>query len=316
MKKLVNLLGMGGMALLIYCFVMKFTGHRTIEWGFINTGLNSGLVLSVSLLMAAVFLRLSIKEEKDADTRKTANSVLLSWVGSIALAGLVFGLVLFYAIVSSNKISDPKVIKRFNQLFYNSDIFNQTKWLGIENLNNPCDCWIMQEIITEIKPDFVIETGTYKGSTSLFYAMVLREVNKNGKVITVDIAKNIDEASKRDLFKERVEFIEGSSTSPEVIDAISKRVKGCKVVVTFDSDHTKEHVLKELNLYSNFVSLGSYMVVQDTVLGGHPVNPNFGPGPMEAVEEFLKTNKNFEIDHSRERFLVTWYPSGYLKRIK
>lgn len=96
---------------------------------------------------------------------------------------------------------------------------------------------------------------------------------------------------------------------------LNKRVKNSKVLVTLDSLHTKKHVLKELNLYSNFVSLNSYIVVQDTNVR-HQVLPDFGPGPMEAVEEFLKTNKDFEIDHSREKFLLTFYPSGYLKRIK
>jgi cephalosporin hydroxylase len=154
------------------------------------------------------------------------------------------------------------------------------------------------------------------GGTTLFYATVLEKVNQNGKVITIDVDPRVEEASKLKIFKERVEVIKGSSVSPEVIDKIDKRVKNKKIIVMLDSLHTKEHVLKELNLYSNFVSLNSYIIVQDTNLNGHPVASDFGPGPMEAVEEFLKTNKHFKIDHSREKFLLTFYPSGYLKRMK
>jgi cephalosporin hydroxylase len=175
----------------------------------------------------------------------------------------------------------------------------------------------MQEIIHEIDPDFIVETGTYLGGGSLFYASVLEAMNSDGKVITVDISDQIDKkALNSQLFKKRVEFILGDSVGAETISAIEKKVKGRKVIVTLDSDHSKAHVLKELELYSPFVSVGSYMIVQDTNINGHPVYPGFGPGPWEAVEEFLKNNKNFEIDHSREKFLITFYPSGYLKRIK
>ena len=105
-----------------------------------------------------------------------------------------------------------------------------------------------------------------------------------------------------------------------MINAISKKVKNHTVLVTLDSCHAKEHVLKELNLYSPFVSLNSYIIVQDTFFDVFPdLKPIYaftGPGPLKAVEEFLKTNNDFEIDHSREKLLVTYYPSGYLKRVR
>jgi len=146
---------------------------------------------------------------------------------------------------------------------------------------------------------------------------VLDHVNKDGKVITVDIENQLDrKASKQEIFMKRVEFILGDSVSQKVINTIDKKVKNHTVLVTLDSLHTKEHVLKELKLYSNFVSVGSYIIVQDTNINGHPVFPAFGLGPMEAVEEFLKTDDRFIIDHNREKFLITFYPSGYLKRVK
>jgi cephalosporin hydroxylase len=103
-----------------------------------------------------------------------------------------------------------------------------------------------------------------------------------------------------------------------VIDTIAKMVKNSKVLVTLDSLHTKKHVLKELNLYSHFVSLVSYIVVQDTYWtsrrNGRTWIEEGGPG--EAIEEFLKNNKNFEIDHSKGKYIISQYPSGFLKRVR
>jgi len=88
-----------------------------------------------------------------------------------------------------------------------------------------------------------------------------------------------------------------------------------KAIVILDSDHGKEHVLDELRIYSRFVSRDSYLIVEDTNLNGHPVNPDFGPGPMEAVQDFLKNNDQFIIDKSREKFYLTFSPGGFLRRV-
>ena len=205
-------------------------------------------------------------------------------------------------------------INKFIQIYY--DAKPVPRWLGIPSFQTPTDNWTMQEIITEVKPDFIIETGTLYGGTALFYASVLGMVNKDAKVLTVDVNPQVDQASKLKLFRERIEVIKGGSVSPEVTNRIAARVKNRRVLVTLDSLHTKKHVLKEMKLYCNFVSVGSYMVVQDTIINGHPVLPDFGGGPMEAIEEFLRGRNDFTIDHERERFLLTFYRSGYLKKIK
>lgn len=208
------------------------------------------------------------------------------------------------------------VINEFNRIYYDSKVWRRTYYLGILTQQFPTDLWMIQEIITEIKPDFVIETGTYHGGSSLFYADILDRVNERGKVITVDIDPRIEKASTHALFRNRVHVIKGNSVFPEVIDQIAQIIKGGSVLVTLDSLHTKEHVLEEMRLYSKFVTPGSYLIVQDTNINGHPVYPSFGPGPMEAVEEFLKTTRDFEVDRSRERYMLTAYPSGFLKRIR
>jgi cephalosporin hydroxylase len=208
------------------------------------------------------------------------------------------------------------LVNDFIKLYYSSGIHYRTQWLGIPTLENPCDMWAIQEIICEIKPDFIVETGTFKGGGALFYASILQMVNPKGKVITVDIKPQMEQAAKRDLFKDRVEFIEGSSTSDDVIHRIAETVKGSKVMVTLDSDHHMTHVLKELELYSGFVSPGSYLILQDTSHNGHPIPTTYGKGPRETMEEFLKTNDNFVADRGREKFLLTFFPGGYLKRVK
>ncbi len=98
--------------------------------------------------------------------------------------------------------------------------------------------------------------------------------------------------------------------------ALAQRVAGKKVLVTLDSMHTRDHVLREMEIYGPMVSPGSYLVVQDTSVNGHPLLPDWGPGPMEAVQEYLKTHDDFIVDHSREKFMLTFYPDGWLKKVK
>jgi cephalosporin hydroxylase len=209
-----------------------------------------------------------------------------------------------------------QLVNDFIKLYHTSGIHYRTKWLGISTLENPCDMWAIQEIIAETRPDFIVETGTFKGGGAVFYASILQYVNPAAKVITVDIKPQFEDAARLKLFQERVEFIEGSSVSDEVIARIAARIKGGRVMVTLDSDHHMDHVLKELRLYSKFVSPGGYLIVQDTSHNGHPLKTTYGKGPMEALDEFLKGDKDFERDESREKFLLTFHPKGYLKRIR
>lgn len=211
---------------------------------------------------------------------------------------------------------DSWVVGRFHQIYYDRKIWANNRWMGVRALQNPNDVWITQEIITDVKPDYVVEAGTAAGGSAIAWAMFLSQVNPNGRVITIDIEDNTAEARKVPIWKERVEFFKGSSTDPAIVAEVARRVKGKKVVVLLDSDHSKAHVLNELKAYSDFVPVGSYLIVQDTNVNGHPVLPNYGPGPMEAVLDFLATDNRFEPDRSRERMLFTMHPMGYLKRVR
>lgn len=235
---------------------------------------------------------------------------------SLALAGAEFLLARHFHRQWIEAGKEKQVTERFQTLYYNSSVWMNTRWLGIPSEQAPTDNWSMQEIISGLRPDYIIEAGTANGGTTLFYASVLSFVNSNGKVITIDVAPHVTNASKLPLWNQSVEMIVGSSVDPKVTDHIAQEVLGKKVLVTLDSLHTRDHVLKEMQIYSKLVTPGSYLVVQDTNINGHPVNPEWGPGPMEAVEEFLKTNDNFVVDRSREKFMLTFYPGGWLKRVK
>lgn len=230
-------------------------------------------------------------------------------------AGTIFGKRRF----SLDRLDTDEKIRRvttlFHKVFYsNKKTLWQNKWLGIGTLQNPNDVWITQEIIYETKPDFIVETGTYLGGSALLWAMILEQVNPDGKVITIDIKDLSRRNRQHPLFKKKVEFILGGSTDEMTINKVKQRVKGKKVLVILDSLHTKSHVLEELNLYSPFIPKGGYIIVQDSNVNGNPVLPDFGPGPMEAILAFLNENKKFKIDLKRQRLLLTLHPNGFLRR--
>lgn len=209
-----------------------------------------------------------------------------------------------------------EVVRRFAMIWIESPTtYPLNHWLGVKTLQNPNDVWIIQEIIAEVKPDFVIETGTLRGGSAALWAMILEQVNPAGRVITVDI-KNIRAENLPPIAAEKVDFLIGSSTDPELVAGIAQRVRGKRVVVILDSAHHKSHVLAELRAYAPMVPRGSYIIVQDSNVNGHPALPDFGPGPFEAIEEFLAENEEFKVDKRRERLLFTMHPNGYLRRVR
>jgi cephalosporin hydroxylase len=198
-------------------------------------------------------------------------------------------------------------------------------WLGRPIIQTPQDMFALQEIIWSQKPDFVIETGIAHGGSIIFYASMLELVGK-GKVIGIDIdirKYNREAIEKHPLFK-RVEMIEGSSIDPGIVEEVRQRIKGSRnVIVCLDSNHTHDHVLKELELYTPFIGKGGYCVVFDTGVEDLPremiVNRPWGPGnsPKTAVWEFLKRNNRFEINKSiQSMLLITSAPDGYLRCVK
>lgn len=214
--------------------------------------------------------------------------------------------------------SDVEVIERFYDLWVDlrAPTVWQNKWFGIKTLQNPMDVWITQEIIWEIRPDFIVEAGTYHGGSALLWATILEQVNPEGRIITIDVEDLAGKAKKHPLWDEKVDFVLGSSTDPKVVDYVAREVQGGTVLVILDSLHTREHVLAELEAYGPLVTEGSYMIVQDTFVNGHPAMPDYGPGPYEAVQAFLPTAPEFEPDRTRERLVLTFCPMGFLHKVR
>ncbi len=181
--------------------------------------------------------------------------------------------------------------------------------MGVLTRKCPLDLWIYQEMIFELEPDLIVECGTAFGGSALFLACTCDQVGQ-GRVVSIDIATSNDLPQHP-----RIQYLVGSSTSSGVVDQIRSLVdEARRVMVILDSDHSKDHVLAELRLYAPLVGTGSYVVVEDTNVNGHPVMADFGPGPMEAIDQFMTESDDFVIDRSREKFLLTFNPRGFLRR--
>lgn len=201
--------------------------------------------------------------------------------------------------------------EQFHRDYYDSRVWQHTSWLGVPCYKTPLDLWVYQEIVWETRPDLVIECGTAHGGTALFLAHLLDLLGR-GHVVTID-----REYLPRPAHA-RVRYLEGrSSTDPSVVAEVAAAAAGsASTLVLLDSEHAQAHVLEELRLYHPFVTLGNYLIVEDTNVNGHPVLPDFGPGPAEAVREFLAAHDDFVADRTREKFLLTFNPGGFLKRVK
>ena len=207
------------------------------------------------------------------------------------------------------------IAEQFTQAYYEGAMFGETRadttWLGVRTDKCPLDLWIYQELLTELRPDLIVETGTAFGGSALYLASVC-DLLGHGRVLTIDVQEQPDRPQH-----ERIEYLTASSTARETLEHVRAALPpGGNVLVILDSDHRKEHVLQELRLYAPLVPIGGYVVVEDTILNGHPVSPDFGPGPMEAVEAFLAEDERFRSDRRREKLYLTFNPRGYLRRTR
>jgi len=196
-------------------------------------------------------------------------------------------------------------------------------WLGRPIIQYPFDIIAMQEVIWEVKPDLIIETGIAHGGSIIFSASML-EIIGQGEVVAIDIdirKHNREEIEKHPMFK-RIKLIEGSSIDEKTISIVEKHAEGkANILVFLDSNHTHEHVLQELKIYSQFVSKDSYIVIFDTfiedlpeeLMGDRPWGK--GNNPKTAVWKFLEHNSAFSIDENIEnKLMITSAPNGFLKR--
>jgi len=192
------------------------------------------------------------------------------------------------------------IIDEFHKLYYDSYLIGGTwtsnKFLGVATQKCPLDLFVYQEILYETKPDLIIEAGTANGGGALYLASIC-DLMGHGEVLTIDIT----DLGNLPVHK-RISYLFGSSTSEEIIKKVEERIQGKnRVMVILDSDHSKNHVLQELRLYHRYVTSGCYLIVEDTNVNSHPVRPEHGPGPAEALSEFFDENSDFIVDREREK---------------
>ena len=200
----------------------------------------------------------------------------------------------------------------FENMIYNRGVWADLTWLGTPIAKYPTDLLVYQEMIYQLKPDLILDIGTFKGGSALYYATMFDLMGiTSGRVISVDIALQPGRPQHP-----RITYLLGSSTSEPILKQIRQSIRSNdKVMVFLDSDYSCQHVLAELRAYGPMVTTGSYLVVEDSNVNGHPVYQSFGPGPMEAIQEFMKGNPGFQIDESRQKFVLTVAPDGFLRKL-
>lgn len=231
-------------------------------------------------------------------------------------------------------IGTPEAFRILSQAWLRSGWDNKYvysfSWLGRPIIQLPEDMFRIQEILHNVKPDVVIETGVAHGGSLIFYASICRSLN-HGRVIGIDIEirpynrKAIEEHQLSPL----ITLIEGSSIANGTIESVNNLLnKDETVLVLLDSCHTKEHVLAELEAYAPLVSIGSYIIVMDGIMESVTGAPRtkedwIWNNPKQAALEFIQSSELFVIDEPAFNFnegeiteRVTYWPSGYLKRIK
>jgi cephalosporin hydroxylase len=210
---------------------------------------------------------------------------------------------------------EQAIVDAFHRLYFEThDGAKRTlnvNWLGYRATKSPFDLWAYQEILVETRPELVVEAGTRLGGTSVFLASVFDLLGGDGRILTIDV-----NADPRLPKHPRIEYLTGSSLDGPIVERVRSAAAGKRTMVILDSLHTAAHVGAELAHYADLVGVGCYLIVEDTNVNGHPVLPDYGPGPTEAVEAFLASTDRFVADRDRERFMLTLNPGGYLRRVR
>jgi cephalosporin hydroxylase len=205
---------------------------------------------------------------------------------------------------------------RYHLWYYRERVWDTTTWVGVKTLKSPSDMWNYQEILYSLKPSLVIEFGTRYGGSALFFAAVMRQIGNRFKLLSVDIdAETVSGQTRQDP---DIELLTVSSLDPKVGERISnlREEYPGPVFAILDSHHSKSHVLAEMETLRPLLVSGDYLIVEDSNLNGHPVYPSYGPGPFEAINEYLQHYPaDYRYDTAREtKFGFAFATRGFLVR--
>ena len=196
----------------------------------------------------------------------------------------------------------------FIDAFWHSLAWRQATWLGTKLDKAPTDLFAYQELIERVRPDWIIETGTGTGGRALFLASVC-ELLSHGQVVSIDQDASADRPSHP-----RITYLTGTAHAPETVERVRELTGGQCTLVVLGSWLGLEQTRAEFDAYEPFVQTGSYVVVEGTIVNGHPVWPTFGRGPAEAVRGILQRHEDFVADEDAERYGLTFNRGGFLRR--
>lgn len=204
----------------------------------------------------------------------------------------------------------------YHRWYYDTEVWEEVRFLGVVTNKSVSDMWNYQEIMAELKPVLVVEFGTRFGGSALYFSVIGRAINPDLHVVSVDVSHA--EVYPQVLEHPGIRLETRSSTDPQVAEII-REMRGQtpgRVFFILDSDHSRDHVLGELELLRGVTEAGDYVIVEDGNINGHPVLPGWGPGPTEALAEyFARYPEDYEQDTQREgKFGFTFAPAGFLRR--
>ncbi len=206
--------------------------------------------------------------------------------------------------------------QQYLEWFYGTHVWKYLTYRGVRTLKLPLDMWNYQEIIFQNNLHWVLETGTRHGGSALFFADLLAAGDREGSVVTIDVTH--DALDPIAAAHSHMRLLLGDSAAREMVNQVGTIIpstRQCGLLLILDSDHRASHVFEELTVWVPWLRSGDYLVVEDTIVNGHPVRPDFGPGPMEAIIEYLAANPGrLQADTAREnKFGCTFAKHGYFK---